>query len=63
LKLEGSADSNRDNEHSVDLRGGEIVNNPIMRFAKSTNATQSGFIAAGVTVAILAVVTVIINWI
>jgi hypothetical protein len=39
------------------------VNNPIMRFAKSTTATQSGFIAAGVTVAILAVIVVILNWI
>jgi hypothetical protein len=63
FKLADSADSNRGNDHPVDIQGGEIVNNPIMRFAKSTTATQSGFIAAGLTVTILAVVTVILNWI
>lgn len=34
-----------------------------MRFAKSTSATESGFIAAGLTVTILASVVLILNWI
>jgi Flp pilus assembly pilin Flp len=39
------------------------MNNPIMRFAKNTTATESGFIAAGLTVSIVAVVSILLNWI
>jgi Flp pilus assembly pilin Flp len=34
-----------------------------MRFAKSTSATESGFLAAGITVSIVAIVSVLFNWI
>lgn len=42
------------------------MNNRIMRFAKSTTATESGFIAAGLTVSIVAVIGILsalVNWI
>jgi Flp pilus assembly pilin Flp len=32
------------------------MNNPIMRFVKNTTAVESGFIAAGLTVSIAAVI-------
>jgi hypothetical protein len=38
------------------------MNNPIIRFAKSTTAIESGFIAAGLTVSIGAVTVTLLNW-
>jgi hypothetical protein len=37
------------------------MNSPILRFAKSTTAVESGFIAAGLTVWILAVISALLN--
>jgi hypothetical protein len=37
------------------------MNNPIARFVTSTTAVESGFIAAGLTVSIAAVIGTILN--
>jgi len=34
---------------------------PIVRFAKSTNAVESGFLAAGLTVSIAAIIGTLLN--
>jgi hypothetical protein len=39
------------------------MSNPIMHFAKSTTAIESGFIAAGLTVSIGTVLVTLLNWI
>jgi hypothetical protein len=48
------------------MPGGGTVSTSIIRFAKSTSAVESGFIAAGVTVSTIAAIqslAVVMNWI
>lgn len=43
------------------VQGVEVMNSSIIRFAKSTPAIETGFVAAGLTVSLLAVGNILLN--
>lgn len=53
-------------DRTVSIQGGSTVNDSILNFARSSSAIESGFIAAGYTVSVIAVLQslfIVATWI